>query len=43
VCGIEVEERSVKIARKEQQSQQYLAVNPLGKLPCLQVLTSFTL
>lgn len=37
VCGIDVEERPIKIAKKEQLSPQYLAVNPLGKLPCLQV------
>lgn len=36
VCGIDVEERPIKIAKKEQLSPQYLAVNPLGKLPCLQ-------
>ena len=38
VCGIDADERPIKIAKKEQQSPQYLAVNPLGKLPCLQVL-----
>lgn len=37
VCGIDVEERSVKIGKQEQQSPRFLAVNPLGKLPCLQV------
>ena len=35
--GIDVEERTVKISKKEHMAPGYLAVNPLGKLPCLQV------
>ena len=35
--GLPVEERMVALGRKQQRSEEYLAMNPLGKVPCLQV------
>mmetsp|Transcript_20988 Transcript_20988/g.63164 ORF Transcript_20988/g.63164 Transcript_20988/m.63164 type:complete len:237 (+) Transcript_20988:148-858(+) len=34
--GIDIEERTVKISKREQTKPEYLAISPLGKLPCLQ-------
>lgn len=38
--GIPVEEKLVNIAKQEQTGKDYKSMNPLAKLPCLQVCTS---
>ena len=36
-AGIEVEVVQVQIGKGQQRAPEYLALNPLGKVPCLQV------
>ena len=37
VTGLVVEEVKVNVGKKEQRSPEFLAINPLGKVPALQV------
>ena len=38
VNNLKVEEKTINIAKGGTRSQEYRSINPLGKLPCLQVL-----
>ena len=40
LMGIPVEEKLVNIAKQEQRGKDYKSMNPLAKLPCLQVSRS---
>ncbi len=34
---MDIDERQILIHKKQQRSPDYLAMNPLGKIPCLKV------
>lgn len=36
-ASLPVEERPVALRKGQQRSKEYLAMNPLGKVPCLEV------